>query len=187
MKSFIQSILALLIIVSLTLACNNEDENPEVTEEEETETETIESWVLVNTDSFFVASAQALPGSGNPYRYQINFATRDQLSQTNNDGETESTFAIQLAFANRPSVSGTYDFTNDRFGIGDSDLNLYQTWFINTGHSNASKNFLSQNGSSVNITIENNKLSSALDSHVLYNEADDTETLTLKWQFELDW
>lgn len=181
MKNFKLSILVLSL-----LACENEDETPEVIEEEETQTEAIDSWVIVNADSFFVAKAQALPG-GSPYRYQINFATREQLTQTNNDGQVESTFAIQLAFTNRPSASGTYSFTNDRFNIEDNELSLYQSWFINTGHPNEDKNFLSETGSTVDFTIENGKLRSGLESHILFREGDDTETLTLKWQFELGW
>lgn len=175
----------ILLVVGVALlgmaACDDGDASPEEEPADETG-----SWVLVEEDSFFVASAQALPGSAGPYRYQINFATRAQLTQTNNDNETPSTFAIQLAFAQKPTTTGSFSFTNDRFTITSTELNLYQTFFVGTGHERENKNYLSPGTGTVTVTIENGKLRSDLGELVMVGEADAADTFTLKWSLDLD-
>lgn len=178
------SILALVLIVSC-----GEDEGtmPEEEQEEEEVTEEAESWVLVDADSFFVASATALPTSSGPFRYQINFATREQLTQTGNDGNVQSTFAIGLAFESRPTSTGTFTFTSDRFSIASDELNLYQSFFTGTGHPRAEQNYLSTDGVSVDISIQDGKLTSDLGSLTMFQEGNDSETFTLKWSLNLNW
>jgi hypothetical protein len=109
------------------------------------------------------------------------------LSQSNNDGGTASTFAIQLAFEARPTATGTFTFTNERFTISTGELNLYQTFFVNTGHSREDKNYLSEGGTTVDVSIADGVLSSDLNALTMINEADDTDSFTLKWSLHLNW
>lgn len=185
LKSITFTILVLGFL-ALMASCDD-DEGTTPNEEEEEMTSAPNGWVLVEADSFFVASASALPGGFGPYRYQVNFASRAQLNQQGNDGETESTFAIQFAFASRPMATGTYNFTSDRFNLGASDINLYQTFFVNTGHPKADNNYLSPEGASVEITIADGKLVSSLDQLTMTNEGDASDSYNLKWSLNLDW
>lgn len=186
-REIIVVILALLLLVALASCDDDEGTMPDEQEEQEETSEAPESWVLVDTDSFFVASASALPGSGSPFRYQLNFASRAQLEETNNDGGTASTFAIQLAFESRPDATGTFTFTNDRFSINAGEINLYQTFFVNTGHSRENKNYLSEGGTTVDVDITDGVLTSDLTSVQMINESDDTDAFTLKWSLHLNW
>ncbi|WP_305983197.1 hypothetical protein [Roseivirga thermotolerans] len=185
-KNVLLMLLALLLFAGIASCDNDEGTTPEEDVEEDLTGEP-QSWVLVDTDSFFVASATALPGGSGPFRYQINFATRAQLSQSNNDGGTASTFAIQLAFEARPTATGTFTFTNERITINTGELNLYQTFFVNTGHSREDKNYLSEGGTTVDVSIADGVLTSDLNALTMINEADDTDSFTLKWSLHLNW
>lgn len=186
-KEIIIALLALFVLIALASCEDDEGTTPIDDEEEEEMTSAPESWVLVDTDSFFVASASALPGSSSPYRYQLNFASRAQLDQTNNDGGAASTFSIQLAFESRPTDTGTFTFTNDRFSINSDELNLYQSFFVNTGHAREDNNYLSEGGVTVDVDITDGVLTSDLNALTMINEADDTDSYTLKWSLHLSW
>ena len=54
---------------SCLMASCDDDEGTTPNEEEEEMTSAPNGWVLVEADSFFVASASALPGGSGPYRY----------------------------------------------------------------------------------------------------------------------
>lgn len=186
-REIIIVILALFMFAALTSCDDDEGTMPDEEEEQEETSEAPESWVLVDTDSFFVASTSVLPTSSGPYRYQINFATREQLDQSNNDGGTASTFAIGFAFESKPTSSGSFTFTDDRFNISSGELNLYQSFFVNTGHTREDKNYLSEAGVTVDVDITDGVLTSDLTALTMINEADDTDSYTLKWSLHLNW
>lgn len=186
-KELIMLFAALLMLFALASCGEDDGTIPEEEEEQEEPTEAPDSWVLVNSDSFFIVSRTALPAGSGPYRYQINFASREQLNQNNNDGGAASTFAIGFAFESRPTETGTFTFTNDRFTINSGELNLYQSFFLNTGHAREDKNYISESGVTVDVDITDSILSSDLEALTMINEADDTDSFTLKWSLNISW
>ena len=180
-------ILALFALVALASCDDDEGTTPNEEEEQEEVAEAPESWVLVDSDSFFIAKTSVLPTSSGPYRYQINFATREQMTQNDNDGGTASTFAIGFAFESRPTETGSFTFTNDRITINSGELNLYQSFFVNTGHAREDKNYLSEGGATVTIDITDGVLTSDLTAVTMINESDAADTFTLKWSLHLNW
>ena len=67
-KNVLLMLLALLLSAGIASCDNDEGTTPEEDVEEDLTGEP-QSWVLVDTDSFFVASATALPGGSGPSRY----------------------------------------------------------------------------------------------------------------------
>lgn len=147
-----------------------------------------ETYIVFDADTFYYSN-HSIPPDNNAYRYNINFSTEAQLTQSGNDGQTESTLALALSFKEKPTASGSAPFSKSRFPeTGSDSLNLYLSVFFNTGHTYEGENFLSPASQTFAYTIENGKLMGTLPALEMILESDQTQTVTLQGgNLNLDW
>lgn len=178
------------LLVFFTLSCSNSSSNNDAKKSDDMEGEkTLAStYIILDGDTLYLATASAQPiFSGQPYRYQINFATKAELKETNSDGGVESRIALVMSFKNKANQSANFKFTNNRFSIDSLGINFYQSHFLNRGTDRDGKNYLSPNTASINVTIENAKFTASLDPLKMTNESDSTDFYMMSGNFDLNW
>ncbi|KAB1064804.1 hypothetical protein [Salibacter halophilus] len=184
MKKLIALMLALSTVA--VFSCNkDDDDDPTPTSNNNNNSNnnnTVErpaSYIVIEGDSFFATMNRQNPAQ-NAFRYQFNFSSVDQLDQTNNDGQTESTIGMVLTMAEKPSSSIQAPLTTNRFiKAGEDSANLYFSFFINTGHPEEGKNYLSPRGDVLDVVISNGDLTTDLPAMTLIDEGDNSRTLDL--------
>jgi len=138
-----------------------------------------DSYIVIDGDSFFLTSNQ-VTFSTTVFRYQFNFSSVAQLDQTDNDGGTPATIGLGLTRYEKPTTSGQDPFSSSRFPtMGSTDINFYMSFFVNTGHPQEDKNFLTPDNGMLDYTINGSTFTSTLPAITLTDEADNTNTVDL--------
>ena len=121
------------------------------------------------------------------FRYQINFGTRSQLQQNVDEAGQNSTLGLVLSFSAKPTTSAAFNYTSSRFSIANSQVNFYGSFFVGKGYSIEDKNYLSPSTGTLDLTIDNGKVSGTLPAMKLMDEADTTQTIDFKGEFDFNW
>lgn len=144
------------------------------------------TYVVINNDTMWMVSKTQL---NDPYkfRYQINFGTKSQLSQNVAEVGQNSTIGFGLSFIKKPVDSGSFNYTSSRSSIDTTQVNLYVSFFLNTGYSIENENYLSPDNGALNLTLNAGELDADFGTVILSNEADTTQKLTLHGILDFKW
>jgi len=183
----------LLIIGVLTLAIISSCEKDDTMSTDPTNTDpttiTLEypsTYIVVGADTMWMVSKNQ-NYDPNKYRYQLNFGTKAQLQQNVDEVGQNSTVGFTISFSEKPQSSGNFNFTSSRFNIDNTQVNIYLSFFNNTGYYIVNKNYLSPDEGEFNVSISGANFSAAIESLVLSDEADATQKLNFKCSFDFEW
>lgn len=138
-----------------------------------------EAYVVIEADTFWVVENR--PSFSSLYfRYQFNLASTVQLGQTGNDGFPEATIGLGLTFKEKPTSGGQAPVSLSRFPDAGSDsLNLYFSYFVNTGSPYEDLNFYGSTSDLVPFNIDNGTFTMTLPQMTLIDEGGSSTTLNL--------
>jgi len=122
----------------------------------------------------------------NPYRKQINFGTAEQFHKCPEEAGQNSTLAIQFTFNTKPAASASYTYTDNRAPETTDVVNLYASFFNNTGHARASKNYLSPATGTMALTVTGMKATTTITSLTMAGEANAGDTFPLSGTVEMN-
>lgn len=165
-----------------------DDDSCVYNDEEDPAAELPATYIVFDGDTFYYTANSVNPDQ-NAYRYQVNFGSKEQLSQTANDGNTQTTLSLTLTFKDKPTASGSASFSQSRFpDTGSDSLNFYISFFFNTGHAYEGENFLSPSAGSMAYTIDGTKFNATIPELDVILESNQTQTAKLNGgNLELDW
>lgn len=194
-----------IALLVFTVACKKDDENT-TTENPTTTTDSTgttgsttstgnttttavtypSTYVVLNNDTMWMVSKTQL---NDPYkfRYQINFGTKSQLSQNAAEVGQNSTIGFVMSYEKKPVNSAGFNYTSSRFSIDTTQVNLYVSFFLNTGYSIENENYLSPDNGTFNLILNAGELDADLGTVILSNEADTTQKLSLNGVLDFKW
>lgn len=179
-----------LFITGLILGCSEseddikKDENTGETENPEpSETVLPDGYVVIEADTFYIVASTKL-NDPNKERIQLNCATKAQLTESSNDGGAASSIAVVISTVNPLGDSGSLNFSSSRFLDDEEGINLYISYFVNTGHEREGNNYKSPDEGTFSYTVTDGTFNAKISELVIFNEADETETLTLSANIE---
>lgn len=120
------------------------------------------------------------------YRKQVNFGTAEQFHKCPEEPGQNSTFALQITMQTKPTATGSYNYTSSRGPTVADAVNLYVSFFRNTGHARADSNFLSPDTGTFTLTVAGTKGTATLSAVTMTREADGAETFPLSGSLELN-
>lgn len=120
------------------------------------------------------------------FRKQINFGTAEQFHKCPEEPGQNSTLAIQFSFAAKPAATATYTYTDNRAPMATDVVNLYVSFFNNTGHARAKKNYLSPTTGTMTLTVTGTKGTTTITSLTMANEVSSGDTFPLSGTVEMN-
>lgn len=183
-----KNLLTALFLALVILACSNEEDEEIIDDvmEEPQGSELPTTYVIVKSDTFYLALKSVLPDP-NVYRIQLNFATKNDLTEANNDGDIPSIFSIGISTKEKLTTSGELPYTDQRSAAAiDEKMNFYQSFFLNTGSEYGGDNFLSPSTGDFSYELTNGQLVGNIQV-IMSNEIDPMKTIEIIGHLEFDY
>lgn len=142
--------------------------------------------VTVDGETYYLV-LQTDQSNASVSRTQLNFGTEAQFRRCPDEPGQNSTFGLVITFQGRITTGGSHVFTSDRSVSEPGTVNFYMSFYRNTGHARADKNFKSPDTGSLDVTVAAGRLGATLSNVAMLEEVGMTETFPLSGTLDLAW
>jgi len=141
--------------------------------------------LTVDGTTYYLVLQTTLPSTV-VHNVQLNFGTETQFRKCPEEPGQNSTLALQVTFKQKPTASGSFNFTDAQPQTADQ-LKLYMSFFLNTGSPRVGKNYLSPNTGAHAVTIAGGKMQTSFANLTVTDQSNAAQSLTFSATIDIPW